>query len=569
MNTAITSKVATTPDSEDDGPPTVPPPTSGATSVIDFKEEVFGMAKIALPASMGLLTQYTISLISTLFCGHLGPTELAGVALANAMINVTGVSVGVGLASACDTLISQTFGSGNVKRVGFILQRAILILALGVFISWTFLINTESILLALRQDPQIVTVSQEYVKIVMLAVPAMFAYKVETRYLENQEIMWPVVISGLVASSVSALSNYIFLFVLHLGVSGSAGANVIAQYSNSIFLYCYTVCKGLHKDTWSGWSKECFQEWGVYIRLAIPLMVMMSIEWWTFETIAILAGWINETELGTQSIIYELSTVAYMLPFGFSIAGSVKVGNALGAGQTERAKRCAVISIICAASVGVCIATIYGTSRNVMAYIFTDDETLRKSVAQVMIIYAPLHIMDAAQAAAGSILRGMGKQKMGALISALGYYGLAFPIGLSLMFAAKLGVLGFWIGMSVCVVVQGLLFMTYLIKVDWKKATEEALERAGVQGNHTLAEPLMELQDVPGSAKEEAEGTNDNGNAGTHVLFDAANTVAVTTVGTPLTNRQLVLRRGLAVGVTLSIFLLGVIARVLYPRAGM
>lgn len=79
----------------------------------------------------------------------------------------------------------------------------------------------------------------------------------------------------------------------------------------------------------------------------------------------------------------------------------------------------------------------------------------------------------------------------------------------------------------------------------------------------------MELQDVPGSAEEEAEGTNDNGNAGTHVLFDAANTVAVTTVGTPLTKRQLVLRRGLAVGVTLSIFLLGVIARVLYPRAGM
>ncbi|XP_063060408.1 multidrug and toxin extrusion protein 1-like [Engraulis encrasicolus] len=405
----------------------------------------------------------------------------------------------------------------------------------------------------------------------MLALPAMFAYQLETRYLENQEIMWPVVISGLVATSICALSNYVFLFVLDLGVSGAAGANVIALYSDAIFLYCYTVCKGLHKKTWSGWSKECFQEWGVYIRLAIPLMVMMSIEWWTFETIAVLAGWISETELGTQSIIYELSNLAFMFPFGFSIAGSVKVGNALGAGQTERAKRCAVISIICAASVGVCIAIIYGTSRNVIAYIFTSDETLRKRVAQVMSIYAPLHIMDATQAAAGSILRGMGKQKMGALISALGYYGLAFPIGLSLMFAAKLGVLGFWIGVSACVVVQGLLFMTYLIKLDWKKATEEALERAGVQGNRTEAEPLLELQDVPGSADEEADDTDDddNDNDDTHVLFDAANTVAVTTVGTPLTKRQLVLRRGLAVGVTLSIFSLGVIARVLYPRAGM
>lgn len=40
------------------------------------------------------------------------------------------------------------------------------------------------------------------------------------------------------------------------------------------------------------------------------------------------------------------------------------------------------------------------------------------------------------------MLRGTGKQKLGAIANAVGYYAVGLPIGLSLMFAAKMGVLG-------------------------------------------------------------------------------------------------------------------------------
>lgn len=40
----------------------------------------------------------------------------------------------------------------------------------------------------------------------------------------------------------------------------------------------------------SGWSRECLVNWGSFIWLAVPGMVMMCIEWWTFEIGSFLAG---------------------------------------------------------------------------------------------------------------------------------------------------------------------------------------------------------------------------------------------------------------------------------------
>lgn len=49
----------------------------------------------------------------------------------------------------------QIFGSNNLLGVGVVLQRAILILLLACFPCWAIHINTEPILLAVKQEPAV------------------------------------------------------------------------------------------------------------------------------------------------------------------------------------------------------------------------------------------------------------------------------------------------------------------------------------------------------------------------------------------------------------------------------
>lgn len=49
----------------------------------------------------------------------------------------------------------QTYGGKNLKQVGTILQRGILILLLFCFPCWALFINTERLLLLIQQDPEV------------------------------------------------------------------------------------------------------------------------------------------------------------------------------------------------------------------------------------------------------------------------------------------------------------------------------------------------------------------------------------------------------------------------------
>ncbi|XP_023795089.1 multidrug and toxin extrusion protein 1-like isoform X2 [Cyanistes caeruleus] len=546
-----------------------------------FWEDVRQLLVLAGPLILIQLLIFMIHLVSSIFCGHLGKVELASVTLAIAVINVTAISVGYGLTSACDTLISQTYGSKNLLRVGVILQRATIIILLCCFPCCAILINIEELMLVMQQDPEVSRLTQHYVNAFLPALPAVFLYNLETRYLQNQMIMWPLVLSGVIGNIINVAANYLLLYVFHLGITGSAWANTIAQYSQMIFLFLFIIGRKLHLNTWGGWSSECLLDWDSFTSLAIPSMLMMCIEWWTYEIGSFLIGLLSVVELSVQSIIYEVSVVAFMIPLGLGTAAGVQVGNALGAGDIEAAKRSSSTSLICTGVFSVIVGSILAATRNVLGYIFTMDKEIIDLVAWVMPIYVVFHLFEAMTGACSGVLRGVGKQKFGAILNAVSYYGVGMPLAAVLLFVAKIGVIGLWISMLICVFILCTCFITYISRLNWEKAAKEAQRRAGVT---QLPPPELPSLGPEPSCKDLDVGPAPQphtylparavlGSVGIEVQDDVVLTGITRTEGatqqlelwevtpapaTPVVTKQLILRRGLAVAAAVAALALGI-----------
>ncbi|XP_070591515.1 multidrug and toxin extrusion protein 1-like [Erythrolamprus reginae] len=565
------------PSSDEDPKSSVPPCCKKLCRLFpsNFWEEVKKILVMAGPLAVIQLLVFMIHVVSTIFCGHIGKVELASVTLAVAVINVTGISIGFGLSSACDTLISQTYGGKNMKRVGTILQQGILILILCCFPCWAFFINTEQLLLLIRQDPEVSRLTQVYVMIFIPALPAAFIYQLQMRYLQNQKIIWPEVFCGIAANIINVLANYIFLYQFDMGVKGSAWANTISQYAQAITLFLYIKWKKLHVETWGGWSMDCLQEWGLFMSLAIPSMLMICIEWWTFEIGSFLIGLLSVLDLSAQSVIYEIATVAYMIPFGIGASTSVRVGNALGAGKAEEARKTSVVAIFCTAGFVVLMCSVLAASKNVLAYIFTSEKEVVDLVAYAMPVYIVFHLFEGVCAATSGILRGTGRQKLGAIYNTLGYYTVGLPLGVVLLFVAKIGMIGFWLGMLICNLILCICFIVYIVRMNWNQAAEEAQRRAKLS-----PKPVEDLNSAPipdkaiSSSDMECKagfgGHTDVQNGVVLLSFTVIDgptlqdkaAAGVPRPGRVLTTKQLIVRRGLAVAGAVGILAVGILIRI-------
>ena len=93
---------------------------------------------------------------------------------------------------------------------------------------------------------------------------------------------------------------------------------------------------------------------------------------------------------------------------------------------------------------------------------------------------------DGINAVASGVLRGSGRQMLGATTNAVGYWVIGVPLAWALAFKAGLGVRGFWLGVGVGAATQAAVLLTLLSRWDWH-AEAARVRRLMMAGDKTLS----------------------------------------------------------------------------------
>jgi len=420
---------------------------------------------------------------------------MAGAALAASYCNVTGYSVIIGLLSAMDTLTSQAYGANKPRQIGVTVQQSVVVVILYSILVLPLWVFSDEILLLLGQDEQVVEFASLFIRISWLALPPYGIYCIMRRYLQNQNITLPLMASGGFALFANTAAFAVALLVLDMGFLGVPVALVVAVWSVMLFMGLILVIFFRQKirDTWSPWSLSNIRGIGVWLKIAIPGMMMFCANLWGMEINIFLAGIIGTTELAAMTLVLNVQSSFYTIPMSIGISATTKVGNAVGAGNESQAKRVGRIIVMLAFTAQLVVVTITYMSRSVWPYLFTSDEEVVDLVVVVVPVLCAFSLLDATQTSIAGIFRGVGKQTIGAVAYLFSYYVVGLPISICLALVLNMGLVGQWFGLTCAAGSSLILLSVAYLFMDWSALILEARARVEKQQQNVLRGDVGEV----------------------------------------------------------------------------
>ncbi|KAI4350978.1 hypothetical protein L6164_005378 [Bauhinia variegata] len=442
-------------------------------------EEVKKQLWLAGPLFTVGLLQYSLQVISLMFVGHLGELNLSGASMATSFASVTGFNLMMGLASALDTLCGQSFGAGQHHMLGMHLQTAIFVLSIisaFLAIMWAF---TKDILVAMHQQIPIAEEAGEYA---LFMIPSLFADAILqclVRFLQTQNIVFPMVISSAAAALLHVLICWLLVLKSGLGSKGAAIAISISYWANVLFMAFYVKFSSSCEKTWTGFTKKSLQNILDFLKISIPSALMLCLKVWTFELMVLLSGLLPNPQLETSvlSICLNTFSIAWMIPFGLSAAVSTRVSNELGAGHPRAASLAVYVVLFLAITEGIILVSVMILLRKIWGNLYSSEEQVIKYVADIMPILATSNFLDGIQSVLSGIARGSGWQKIGAWVNLGSFYLAGVPSAIVLAFVLHMKGKGLWLGIVIAFIVQSILFAIITMRTNWEKETDKAARR--------------------------------------------------------------------------------------------
>jgi MATE family multidrug resistance protein len=233
--------------------------------------------------------------------------------------------------------------------------------------------------------------------------------------------------------------------------------------------------------TWRPDPRNLWREF----RLGLPMGAMHAADLFGMALFQLMQVRLSETEGATTQIVVMLTSIAYMPGLGLALAGTTLVGQAIGAGDRDWARRLGnaviVVTMSYMGAVGVLLAAL---GPWVMPLFVGADDPQAAAVVELGVVLlwiaAGYQLFDGLNLGSGFALRGAGDVRVPALIFLGLAWGVFVPLAHMLSFAPGegwfdvlpqlgYGAVGGWLALLIYVVLLGGALYLRWASGGWRK----------------------------------------------------------------------------------------------------
>jgi MATE family multidrug resistance protein len=209
------------------------------------------------------------------------------------------------------------------------------------------------------------------------------------------------------------------------------------------------------------WWRGDWQLMRQLIVVGAPMSGSFLLEYGVFAAAAQLMGWIGTVALSAHQIALQIAAIMFMVPFGISMAATVRVGHAAGRGDAAAARRAGFVAVALGVVFMAAMTLLVASTRNVLPLFFLgwdapDPQTV-SLVAALLVVGATFFIADGVQTVAAGALRGLNDTRVPLIFAFVSFWLIGFTGCWVFGFTLALGAYGIWIGLSVGLAVYAVL----------------------------------------------------------------------------------------------------------------
>lgn len=437
------------------------------------KKDIKKLLSVMIPILVAQVSTAGVTFINTTMAGHAGADDLAGVSVGAGLFYPLLASI-IGLLMAGTPLMAQLIGRKERESLPFIVRSGMVIgLSVWALFTAAYFFFIDDLLASLALEAAVEHIARYYL-MTMIGVVFFLSLMIPLRCLTDTAGSTSISMKlFLLAPVINGIFNYLFIYG-HGGMPalGGIGAGLATMMTYGFLLGLFLLVVMKSKDLG---GRQIFASLALrskdlreYLVVGVPSGLSIFMEMSLFSLIIVFLSRYGTDALAAYQIADNFASLVYMLPVSCSMALTILIATAVGAGDTTLARRYKKAGFVVAMGGAMMTASFTVLFRNSIGSVYTDDAAVALIAGQFLIYSAGWQLFDAISTPIQGILRGLKDTRISFILMVLAYWGGCFPMSLFLDSHTALGADSFWLGLDFGVGCSAFLMILRLLYVERK-----------------------------------------------------------------------------------------------------